>query len=126
MTITLDPPLVNLTDAQTLRAMAAHIRVHGLAQGAFEDDEGATCIMGAALAVQGDDPQDGENGKAIPLVCRGGLLEPVALKLNPHARPEVDGYFEAIAGYNDQDGRTAEEVATFLEGVAADLEIGAW
>ena len=97
---------VNLTETQTiLLAAAAEVR-KGWCQGAYQDGRKNVCALGAiSRAVCGD--------------ALKGILDPTAISATRRVVEHV-GIGEGLAlwAWNDEPGRTAEEVATALENAA--------
>jgi hypothetical protein len=114
---------------QHLRDAAHLIRIRGLAQGVYrEEDEDNPkpplecphCIIGALLDVAYPGLLVMKSDLTPVETLVGDLMEDVALEIDPDNANSTN--FSIIGYWNDKDDRTAEEAAELLERVAAKLE----
>lgn len=97
-----------MVNEKAIKAKAAElIRRRGWCQGELESDEGCLCILGALNTVLALVPDDTYPGMMEYLKFVHGLI------------PEGTG-FRYIAQWNDEKGRTVEQVLALLEGCGED------
>lgn len=94
---------------------AARVVREGWCQGAYDDEEGCHCVMGAlhvgfGLSLSETTKAD-EDAMSAPLAA--------SLRLRLRGTPK-----RAVVSWNDAPGRTAEDVAEALERCAEELERG--
>lgn len=100
------------TDAEILLEAAEHIRAHGLAQDGYNDETGACCVSGAIQYVT--------SGYADDYKCGQSAKRVFAEALGLFAAADADSVtVESLIGrWNDEDGRTADQVVLALLQVA--------
>lgn len=96
------------TDAEILTAAAEHIRHHGLAQHDYADEAGACCVNGAIQYVVSGDATNVEAGQSAKRLF--------AEALGLFDAQDTDGVTveDLIGRWNDEDGRTADQVVLAL------------
>ena len=104
-----DPRYVETTNpvAQTLRDAAVYIREHGWCQNALDMPDGSVCVLGALQIVDHGFPSSKLNS-GVPKAFWA---------LHQHLDRDA-------VKYNNDDGRTKEEVIAALEGAADAVEQG--
>lgn len=108
-----------MTVADTLRAAANYIREHGWVQGLYDEPDGA-CAIGGLMHACGEKVCGADAFMRLPLATIVDALRLVAPRVpTPPAwqQREWASYLmsKAIAGWNDAEGQTKENVIAGLE-----------
>lgn len=99
---------------QALRKIKSTLLKYGWIQGAFENGDGAVCLLGAVRKVErGGKPETSvEKGRNYVPGVRGLLQKAIAEK---HRQEYPTSLVPATASWNDTKGRTKEEVLEVVD-----------